>query len=113
MSRSGHVVADDARVEGPFASAFDLALARQGPAAVFLPDREGAWRFDADWTRDCWGRAPGPHGPDWRFVLVRDAATGFVNLVMVSAATLLDAHPRADVRAFPDEAAARAALRAR
>jgi hypothetical protein len=99
-------------MQGDFASTFDQVLAHHGPAAVFLPDREGAWRFDADWTRDCWGREPGPHAPGWRFVLVRDAATGFVNLVLVTGATLLAAHPRADVSGFDDEATARAAMRA-
>jgi hypothetical protein len=92
-----------------FCNAFDAHLAASGPAAVFLPDHEGLYRFDASWTRDAWERAPGPHAPGWRWVLVRDGATGFVQLVLATSPTLLAAHPRGDVRAFVDEAEARAA----
>ena len=109
MSRSGHVIAPGGLATSPFASPFDLALAEAGPASVFLPDREGAWRFDADWTRDCWERAPGPHPHGWAFVRVRDHDTGYVNVVLVTSAALLAAHPRADVAAFADEAGARGA----
>jgi hypothetical protein len=45
-------------------------------------------------------------------VLLRDRATGFVNLALVTAPTLMQAHPRADVRHFADESAARAAREA-
>ena len=91
-----------------FATAFDEALAQSGPPAVFLPDREGLLRFDADWTRDCWERVEGPMAAGWTWVLLRDRATRFVNLLLVTAPALLAAHPRADVRAYTsfDEAAA-------
>lgn len=83
-----------------FATAFDEALAQSGPPAVFLPDREGLLRFDADWTRDCWERAEGPMSAGWTWVLLRDRATRFVNLLLVTSPALLAAHPRADVRVY-------------
>lgn len=83
-----------------FCGPFDEQLAHHGPAAVFLLDREGLLRFDETWTRDAWGRSPGPHAPGWRWVLLRDHDTGYVTLVLASAPTLLAEHPRADVRAF-------------
>ena len=89
-----------------FCSDFDAELARQGPAAVFLPDRDGLWRFDAEWTRDAWGRHPGPHALAPTYTLLRDHDTGFVLLVLVSSPTLLPDHPRMDVRAFGDKQAA-------
>ena len=75
-----------------FCSPWDEALARRGPPSVFLPDREGLLRFDADWTRDCWGRAPGPHVDGWTWLLLRDRDTGFVNLLL---ATSPDGHAEA------------------
>lgn len=93
-----------------FCSEFDAALAEAGPPAVFLPDRNGDLRFDPSWTRDCWGRAPGPHAHGHVWLLARDRASGFVQLVFVTSPTLLAEHPRLDLRAFPDPAAAREAL---
>jgi hypothetical protein len=83
-----------------FCSPFDKALAHTGPAAVFLIDRGGELRSDATWTRDAWGRAPGPHEPGWRWLLLRDHGSGFVQLILVTSPTLIVTHPRADVRAF-------------
>lgn len=93
-----------------FCSPFDETLAHEGPAAVFLLDREGLLRFDAEWTRDAWGRLPGPHDKAMTWVLVRDRASGFVQRVLITAPTLLDDHPRLEVRPFPDANAARVAL---
>lgn len=95
-----------------FCSEFDAALAEAGPAAVFLPDRNGDLRFEPSWTRDAWGRAPGPHEHGRVWLLARDRASGFVQLVFVTSPTLLAEHPRLDLRAFSDEASARAALEA-
>ena len=92
-----------------FCSPFDAELAQNGPGAVFMPDHHGELRFDVDRTRDAWERAPGPHPHGWTWVLLRDRATGFVNLALVTAPSLMQAHPRADVRHYPDETAARAA----
>jgi hypothetical protein len=93
-----------------FATAFDEALAHRGPPAVFLPDREGRLRFDADWTRDCWERAEGTLDAGWSWVLLRDRATGFVNLLLVTSPGLLVAHPRGDVRTHPSRELADAEL---
>jgi hypothetical protein len=94
-----------------FCSRFDEALARTGPAAVFLPDRDGRLRFDAEWTRDCWERVRGPLDHGWTWTLVRDHDTAFVNLLLVTSPRLLERHPRADVRAFDAEDEAMAAWR--
>ena len=44
--------------------------------------------------------------------LYRDRATGFVQYVLVTSPALYADHPRADVRRFPDQASASAALAA-
>ena len=96
-----------------FCSCFDETLAHSGPAAVFLPDQEGKLRFDARWTRDNWGRAPGPHAIQWRWTLFRDRRSGFVFLALVTSPTLIPQHPRLQLRTYDsfDEAnAARAAF---
>jgi hypothetical protein len=92
-----------------FCNDFDAHLAQVGPAAVFLPDRDGLWRFDAEWTRDAWGRHPGPHSVRPVWCLLRDHDTGFVLLVLVTSPTLLPDHTRMDVRAYDSLDAARAA----
>jgi len=83
-----------------FCNPFDEQLARQGPAGVFMLDPEGAWRFEANWSRDAWQRSPGPHDLGWRFVLLRDRHTGFVQLALATSPNLLAEHPRSDVRQF-------------
>lgn len=93
-----------------FGSPFDEALAKSGPAGIFLVDREGLLRFEATWTRDCWGRAVGPHSHGWTWLLARDRASGFVQLVLATSPTVLVMHPRLDLRTFADPESARAAL---
>jgi hypothetical protein len=83
-----------------FCSPFDEQLARHGPAGVFLLDPEGAWRFDANWSRDAWQRSPESHVVQWRFVLLRDRGSGFVQLALTTSPTLLAEHPRSDVRQY-------------
>ena len=95
-----------------FCNAFDERLSTTGPAAVFLRDHEGMWRFDASWTRDAWERNPGPHALDPRWVHVRDYDTGFVVCVLVTSPTLLPAHPRGEVRAYTSQEEAFTALEA-
>ena len=94
-----------------FASEFDAALAAGGPAAVFVPDREGKLRFDAEWTRDAWERQVPPLVWGHRWVLVRDRDSGFVNLLLVTSPGLLVSHPRGDVRVYADLDAALVARR--
>lgn len=95
-----------------FASPFDEALARTGPAAVFLPDREGRLRFAPEWTMEAWDRAVNPHEAGWVWVLVRDHDTGYVNLALCTSPGLLIVHPKGDVRRFETEADAVAAREA-
>ena len=94
-----------------FASAFDEALAADGPPAVFVPDREEKLRFDAEWTRDCWERAERPLAVGRVWALVRDRDSGFVNLLLVTSPGLLLTHPRGDVRIYADLPAALEARR--
>lgn len=89
-----------------FCSDFDAALAAAGPGAIFLPDREGLLRFDAEWTRGAWGRCPGEHARAPAWALLRDHDTGFVLLVYTTARTLLTEHPRMSVRLFEARASA-------
>ena len=83
-----------------FCSPFDEALAHSGPPGVFLRDPEGMLRFHLTWTRDAWGRAPGPHAHGWTWLLLRDRDTGFIQIALVTSPTLIVDHPRADVRSF-------------
>ena len=69
-----------------------------GPAGVFLRDRDGLWRFDSEWTRDAWQRAPGPHVSGWTFTVFKDAGTSHEVILLVTSPTLLASHPRGDIR---------------
>jgi len=91
-----------------FCSNFDETLAHSGPAAVFLLDREGRLRVDSEWTRDAWERASGEHPIQWTWTVLRDLDNGFVSLLLVTSATLLTSHPKAQVRAFANVESARA-----
>jgi hypothetical protein len=93
----------------PTCNPFDHALLAAGPPAVFLFDKKGELRFDATWTRDAWGRAPGPHERGEVWLLLRDHGTGFISLVLVTSETLIIEHPRADVRRFATREEAEAA----
>lgn len=100
-----------------FCSPFDEALALRGTPAVFLLDVEGRLRMDPEWTRDAYARGA-PSDADlpraWVWVLARDRASGYVQLVLVTSPALVDQHPigggRLDLRAFASREAAAAAL---
>lgn len=92
-----------------FCSPYDAALAASGPPAIFLPDREGLLRFDAEWTRGAWGRLDSPPSRDPAWFLLRDHGTGFVALAYTTGRSLLTEHPRMDARAYPTRAEADAA----
>jgi hypothetical protein len=56
-------------------------------------------------TRDGWSRVPaGQHLPhELCHCLYRDRATGFVQYILVTSPALYAAHPRADVRRYPNQ----------
>ncbi|TVQ93428.1 MAG: hypothetical protein EA397_04735 [Deltaproteobacteria bacterium] len=95
-----------------YCSDFDALLADSGVPAIFLPDREGLLRFDAEWTRGAWGRLGASPEPAPAWVLLRDRDTGFVLLVYTTAVGLLREHPRMDTRHFADRAQAERAREA-
>jgi hypothetical protein len=92
-----------------YCSPYDEALAASGAPAIFLPDREGLLRFDAEWTRGAWGRLEAAPARDPAWFLLRDRGTGFVALAYTTARGLLAEHPRMDTRAFATRAEAEAA----
>lgn len=94
----------------PYCDPFDQALAERGPPAVFTVDADGQWRLDADRTRDAWSRLTGPCALAPVLALLRDRATGYVQLVQAGSAALLIGHPRADVACYADPAEALAVL---
>ena len=93
-----------------FCSEFDRGLAVDGPAGVFLRDHKGRWRFVSDWTRDLWERAEGTHNIEWTWTLLRDRDSGFVTLALVTSPSLIQSHPRQDLRHFSTQIAAQRAL---
>lgn len=102
--------------EPGFCSAFDERLAATGPPAIFLRDPEGLLRFDAEWTRDAWGRVgdavESDAAPVRCWALARDRDSGYVLLVLATSPALLGVHPRLSFRTFDGPAAALAALAA-
>lgn len=98
----------------PFRSAFDARLAQSGPPAVFIVDAEGELRLDPFKTRDGWSRLSSDMSPAFHpcHCLYRDRATGYVQYVLVTSPSLYLDHPRAQVRRYPDQAAALRALQA-
>lgn len=83
-----------------FCSGYDALLLKTSPAAVFLLDKRGDWKFSPDWSRDAWLRESGPHEYGLCFRLWRDALTGFVIPILVTSPTLLRVHPKGDIRCF-------------
>ena len=92
-----------------FCSPYDHTLAHEGPAAVFLFDPSNELRHNVTWTRDAYGRQPGPHTHGWVWLLLRDRGTGFVQLALVTSSTLIPEHPRLDVRSYQSREAAQSA----
>jgi hypothetical protein len=97
--------------DDPFCNPFDALLAHEGPPAVFLRDPEGKLRFDAEWTRDAWGRlAVGERR--WCWVLARDRSSGHVQLLLATSPDLVGEHPRLQFRHYDSAEQAIAALAA-
>lgn len=102
-----------------FCDHFDARLAEAGLPALFVVNGNGELRLADDRTRDAWQRLPQDDGglaiPPPRAVthcLFRDRATGWVQYVLATSPALYADHPRADVREYPDQAAALQALAA-
>ncbi len=94
-----------------FANRFDEALARRGPPAVFSVDADGELRLSPDRTREVLeAAAPDPLPDDWCHCLVQDAATGWVQYLLLTSPALIPALPRCAVKRYPTQAAAHAAL---
>ena len=96
----------------PFCDAFDAALAEAGVPALFTVDHHGRLRLDADRSRDALARLPGVPAGEPALYLMRDRATGWVQLVLASAPGMVEGHPRADATRYPDARSALAALAA-
>ena len=83
-----------------FCCPFDAHLATTGPPAIFRLDRDGDWRLDVEWTRDCWGRIDGTPSPRTVYALVRDIPTGFVQMMCATSPDLLASREDVQVRFF-------------
>lgn len=101
-----------------FSSPFDAALADSATAAVFLIDAQGKLRFEPMWTRDAWGRMPGPYAAGRTWWMAVDQASGFAFVVMTNVRDLFPtegepAHPRLVFERFASREDAAAASRRR
>lgn len=96
-----------------FANRFDQSLAERGPPAIFTVDADGELRLSIDRTREVLEAAPpGPLPAEWCHCLGRDRATGWVQYLLITSPALLPCVPRSDLRRFPTQDAAAAALAA-
>lgn len=95
-----------------YASVFDETLAREGPPAVFMFDADRRLRMEHMWTRDAWTRAEQPLVFGEKWVLLRDKASGFVGLALVTSPALLCTHPAFEFRSYLSFEEAKAAREA-
>ncbi len=92
----------------PFASAWDAALAKDGPASIFTLDPKGLLRADAERTREVGleqGALPNVGASHW---VVVDRATGVKMYLLVTHPALAERQLRADARLVADGVVARA-----
>ena len=90
-----------------FCSPFDTALAQSDFPAIYVLNAEGEWKISEQITRDAWTRNA-PRGEEPTHLLVRDRSTGLVSWLYLTDRSLLQAHPRLQVRAADSEEEARA-----
>ena len=83
-----------------FCCPFDEHLATTGAPAIFRLDRDGDWRLDVEWTRDCWGRLDSVPVQGTVYALVRDIATGFVQVMCATSPDLLKSREDVQIRQF-------------
>lgn len=95
-----------------FASLYDEACFRAGPAALFTPDPRGNLRVDPERTREVWLLQPHPEGREDAVYLLTDRATGVKMLLATNCPILAELQPRGTVERLPDYATARAAVAA-
>lgn len=96
----------------PFCDLFDAQVAALGALALFTVDADGRLRLDADRSRDALSRLEAPPLYAPCLALMRDRATGYVQLVLAGAPELVLGHPRAEALLFDTAADALAALEA-
>jgi hypothetical protein len=94
----------------PFSDPFDRNLAAHGPGALFTIGHKGQLRLALNRSRDQGKRAADDRPKRPCHCLFRDRATGFVQYVLATTPALCQAHPRADIREYPDQPSALAAL---
>lgn len=94
----------------PFCDTFDAAVAASDAPALFTLDHHGRLRLDADRTRDALSRLTEIPCREPALYLLRDRATGWVQLVLSSAPALAEGQPRADATRYPDASSALLAL---
>lgn len=91
-------------------SPFDEALLSEGPPAVFTIDAKGCLGLDEWRTREHYGRVKGVPSREICHCLYTDRATGFVQYVLVTSASLCASHPHQDITRYADRAEAFAVL---
>ena len=96
-----------------FASPYDEACFRLGPAAIFTLDPRGHLRVDPERTREIYLVQPEftPCGPG--FYVLTDRATGLQMLMVVTHSALAELQPRAAWKSFATYALAAENLRQR
>lgn len=94
----------------PFCDLFDAALAASTVPAMFTVDHHGRLRLDPDRTRDALSRVGEYPRRELALYLLRDQATGWVQLVLCTAPALAEGQPRAEATRYPDATSALRAL---
>ena len=95
-----------------FIEDFDRILAETGPPAVFTINQEGVLQLDPMRTRDFRKQNSPPFHHEACHCVLVDHATGWPQYALITSPGLCS-NPRAEVKRFPDEAAALGEVAAR